>query len=216
LHRKNVAVPILSPLAMEAYAWAVYEAAGSHGRVVVAVAASAGSLPVLITLLCALPPEFSAAVLVAHHQSATYRSRLAGLLNVRSQLPVRGAVQGERVRPGSILLAPHGCHLAVTPGPLISVLDAPPLRWVRPSADLLFSSVAAEYGRGVIAIVLSGAGRDGAVGIVAVKDAGGVVIVQDVRSAQFPSMPQAAIRTGKADLVLLADDIQPALIQITA
>lgn len=192
------------------------EAAWSSGRTVVAVAASAGSLPVLMTLLCALPSDFPAAVLVAHHQSASYHSQLAYVLNGRCRLRVRDAVHGEPLRPGAVLLAPHGRHLAVTAGRLVAVPDDPPVRWVRPSADLLFSTAAAEFGTGTIAIVLSGAGSDGARGIVAVKDAGGVVIVQDVRSAQFPGMPEAAIRTGKADLVLLADEMPPALFQLIA
>jgi two-component system, chemotaxis family, protein-glutamate methylesterase/glutaminase len=192
------------------------DAADRDGRAVVAIAASAGALPALVALLSALPPDFPAAVLVAHHQSTSYRSQLAALLDAHCCLPVRVAVAGERLRPGAILLAPHGRHLTVGHGWRIAVPDDPPMRYVRPSADLLFSSVAAHCGSRAVAIVLSGAGSDGARGIVAVKDAGGVVIVQDVASAPFPSMPQAAIRTGKTDLVLLADEMPPALIQLTA
>jgi two-component system chemotaxis response regulator CheB len=86
---------------------------------------------------------------------------------------------------------------------------------VRPSADLLFTSLAEAWGQGAIAVVLTGTGRDGAAGVLAVKEHGGMVIAQNEASAEFFGMPDAAFRTGVVDHVLPLDDIAPALVRLT-
>lgn len=85
---------------------------------------------------------------------------------------------------------------------------------MRPSADLLFESVAASFKERAIAVVLSGTGSDGSMGVRAIKKMGGTVIVQDERSAEFSGMPQAARQTGCVDFVLALDEIAPALIEL--
>jgi two-component system chemotaxis response regulator CheB len=181
---------------------------------VVAVAASAGAFRPLMTLAAGLPADFPAAVLIAHHQSTRHPSQLDGLLARHCLLPVTVAAGGEALRPGTLMLAPPGGHLLVVPGWRLSTPRDAPVRFVRPSADRLFASVAGVIRSRAIAIVLSGAGHDGAEGVRAVGAAGGTVIVQDGATAQFRSMPDSAIGTGVAHLILPPDQIAQALLRL--
>jgi two-component system chemotaxis response regulator CheB len=90
------------------------------------------------------------------------------------------------------------------------------VNFVRPSADLLFESVAAAYGERAIAVVLTGAGKDGSMGVTAIKKRGGTVIVQDEATSEFFGMPSAAIRTGTVDFVLSLEEIPSALVTLVA
>jgi two-component system chemotaxis response regulator CheB len=177
---------------------------------VVAVASSAGGVQALIVLTATLPPMFPAAVLVAQHLAKT-PSRLPAVLGRRCPVPVRGAVDGESILPGLVLVCPSGSHVVVRPGPRLWLLREAPVHFVRPSANRLFESLALTCGRNAIAVVLSGTGTDGATGVVAIKAAGGTVIVEDRTTAQFFGMPEAAIRSGAADHVLPVQEIAGAL-----
>jgi two-component system chemotaxis response regulator CheB len=182
---------------------------------VVGVAASAGSVPPLMALAPALPTTLEIAVLLAYHQGDQHPSQLVEILRRRSLMQVRNAVDGERLRPGLILSVAAHRHLVVLPGWRLSTPLEEPIRFVRPSADRLFESLARVCGPHAIALVLSGSGSDGARGIRAVKAAGGTVVVQNSATAGFRGMPDAAIRTGLADLVLPVEEIGPALRQLT-
>jgi len=181
----------------------------------VALAASAGGLAALSRVLSELPAEFPAPVLVVQHLDRHHRSWMAEILSRRVQLEVRQAQGGEVMRPGMVYIAPPDRHLLVNPQGVLSLSDAALVRYVRPSADLLFSSLAASFGPQVIAVVLSGSGRDGADGVVDVKTQGGTVIAQDEASSEFFGMPGAAIGTGAVDRVLPLVEIAAALREIT-
>ncbi|HXM57341.1 MAG TPA: CheB methylesterase domain-containing protein, partial [Candidatus Dormibacteraeota bacterium] len=112
---------------------------------------------------------------------------------------------------GLVRVCPGGTHLVVGAGPRLWLLPDAPVNFVRPSADRLFESLARTCGRHAVAVVLSGNGNDGAIGVQAIKAAGGTVIVEDETTAQFRGMPQAAIRSGAADLVLPVDATPRAL-----
>jgi two-component system, chemotaxis family, protein-glutamate methylesterase/glutaminase len=182
---------------------------------VVALAASAGGLAALSRVLSELPADFPAAVLIVQHLDRHHRSWLAEILSRRVELDVRQAQGGELVRPGIIYIAPPDRHLLVNPQGVLSLSDAALVRYVRPSADLLFSSVAASFGPRVIAVVLTGTGRDGADGVHDVKQEGGFVIAQDEASSEFFGMPGAAIHTGAVDRVLPLAEIAAALVELT-
>jgi len=183
---------------------------------IVALAASAGGLAALSSVLSGLPADFPAPVLVVQHLDRHHRSWMAEILARRVRLDVRQAQGGEVVRPGMVYIAPPDRHLLVNPQGVLSLSDAALVRYVRPSADLLFSSLAASFGPRVIAVVLSGSGRDGADGVRDVKTEGGKVIAQDEASAEFFGMPGAAIETGVVDRVLPLPEIATALIELTA
>lgn len=140
--------------------------------------------------------------MIAHHRSASEEGRLIEIFGRHAPMPVRIAIEGERLAPRSVLLAPPRSDLMVMAGERVAVPPGPPLHFVQPSADRLFSSLASVVGRRAVAIVLSGAGSDGAVGATEVKAAGGLVVAQTELSAEISSMPRAAIRTGAVDMVL--------------
>jgi two-component system chemotaxis response regulator CheB len=140
---------------------------------------------------------------------------MAEILARRVRLDVRQAQGGEIIRPGIIYIAPPDRHLLVNPQGVLTLSDAALVRYVRPSADLLFSSLAASFGAQVIAVVLSGTGRDGADGVRDVKQVGGTVIAQDEASSEFFGMPGAAIQTGAVDRVLPLAEIAAALVAFT-
>jgi two-component system chemotaxis response regulator CheB len=178
---------------------------------VVALAASAGGLNALTHVLGALPRDFPAALVVVQHLDRRHRSLMAELLNRRTQLPVKEAEEGEKIEAGHAYTAPPDRHLLVNADRTVSLTQSELVHFVRPSADLLFESVAASFRDRAIAVVLSGSGKDGAMGVVAVKKMGGTVIVQTATSADFDGMPGAARATGSADFVLALDEIAPAL-----
>jgi two-component system chemotaxis response regulator CheB len=178
---------------------------------VVALAASAGGLNALTHVLAALPADFPAAVVVVQHLDPRHRSLMADILSRRTALPVSQATEGETIHAGRAYIAPPNRHLLVNADRTLSLTQTELVHFVRPSADLLFESTAASFKDRAIAVVLSGSGRDGAMGVRAIKKMGGTVIVQDAKYAEFTGMPEAASATGAADFVLALDEIAPAL-----
>ncbi|WP_405873537.1 MULTISPECIES: chemotaxis protein CheB [unclassified Streptomyces] len=174
---------------------------------VVAVASSAGGINGLITLLGALDADLPVPVLVVQHLDPRHRTVIAEVLGRRTPLTVKLAEDHERTRPGCVYIAPPDRHLLVRPGGLLALTDSELVHFVRPSADLLFESVAGAYGQKAIACVLTGTGRDGAMGVDAVKSRGGTVIAQDPATAEFKGMPGAAVGTGTVDFVLPLEEI---------
>ena len=183
---------------------------------VVALAASAGGLNALSHVLAALPANFPAAIVVVQHLDPRHRSLMADILSRRTAAPVKEAEEGERVQPGCVYVAPPNRHLLVNPDRALSLTQTQLVHFVRPSADLLFESTAASFKERAIAVVLSGSGHDGAMGVTAIHKMGGTVIVQDAKSAEFTGMPEAAAATGVADFVLALDEIAPALLKLCA
>ena len=177
----------------------------------VALAASAGGLNALTHVLAALPGDFPAALVVVQHLDPRHRSLMADILSRRTALPVKEAIDGDQLQPGRAYVAPPNRHLLVNPDRTISLTQTQLVHFVRPSADLLFESTAASFKERAIAVVLSGSGHDGAMGVRAIKKMGGTVIVQDAKNAEFAGMPQAAEATGIVDFVLSLDEIAPAL-----
>jgi two-component system chemotaxis response regulator CheB len=183
---------------------------------VVAVAASAGGLAAISQLLSGLPADFPATVLVVQHLDPRHRSLMAQILSRRTRLKVREAAEGDRLSPGSVLIAPPDRHLLLNSDGSVSLSQSELVHFVRPSADLLFESVAASRKDRAIALVLSGTGSDGAMGVRAIKKMGGTVISQDEKTSEFFGMPLAAIQTGSADFVLPLAEIAPALVSLCA
>jgi two-component system, chemotaxis family, protein-glutamate methylesterase/glutaminase len=176
----------------------------------VALAASAGGLPALSQVLASLPVDFPATVVVVQHLDPRHRSLMADILNRRTRLQVKEAEEGDRLCPSTVYIAPPNRHLLVNPDGTLSLSQSELVHFVRPSADLLFESVAASYKDRAIAVVLTGTGRDGAIVIQAIKKMRGTVIAQDERTSEFFGMPGAAIQSGHADFILPLDEIAAA------
>jgi two-component system, chemotaxis family, protein-glutamate methylesterase/glutaminase len=178
---------------------------------IIALAASAGGLRALTDVLSVLPRDFPVALVVVQHLDPRHRSLMAEILGKRTSLQVKEAREGDALEPGRALIAPPNRHLLVNPDRTVSLSQSELVHFVRPSADLLFESTATAYKERAIAVVLSGSGRDGAMGVKAIKKMGGTVIVQDEQTSQFTGMPDAARQTGMADFILPLPEIAPAL-----
>ena len=178
---------------------------------IIALAASAGGLRALTDVLSALPRDLPVALVVVQHLDPRHRSLMAEILGKRTSLLVKEAREGDVLEPGIALIAPPNRHLLVNPDRTVSLSQSELVHFVRPSADLLFESTAAVYKERAIAVVLSGSGRDGAMGVTAIKKMGGTVIVQDEKTSQFFGMPGAAQQTGLVDFILPLSEIAPAL-----
>jgi two-component system chemotaxis response regulator CheB len=174
-------------------------------RRVIGIAASAGGVETLRTLVAGLPADLDAAICVVLHIPATGRSLLAPILDRDSPLRTVLAEHGEPLRRGTIFVAPADHHLLVR-ADTVELSRGPKENGVRPVADPLFRSLARSWGDCAIAVVLSGALDDGAAGAVAVELAGGDVVVQDPADALVPGMPSSAIAVTTAhDVVPIAE-----------
>jgi two-component system chemotaxis response regulator CheB len=186
----------------------------SHGRDIVTVAASAGGLEPLRTLLAALPADFPASVLVVLHIPATGGRTLPRILDRAGILPAAAAVDGEPLRPGRVYVAPPDLHLLVVDG-RTRTSRSPRQNGVRPSADPLFRSAALYGGPRTIGVVLSGTLDDAALGAATVERLGGRVIVQDPAEAAYDSMPRCALATTRHPEIRPSGKIAGLLVRLT-
>src|SRR5438128_12575695 len=178
---------------------------------VIALASSAGGLNALSRVLSQLPGDLPVALLVIQHLDPRHRSLMADILARRTPLKVKEADDGESLMPGVVLVAPPDRHLLVNTDATVSLTQTELVHFLRPSADLLFESVAASFRDRAIAVILTGTGVDGAMGLAAVKKMGGTVIAQDQTTSEFFGMPSAAIESGNVDFVLPLEEISSAL-----
>jgi two-component system, chemotaxis family, protein-glutamate methylesterase/glutaminase len=181
---------------------------------VVALASSAGGLNALSHVLSNIPGDFPASIVIVQHIDPKHTSQMAHILGRRTSLKVSEAREGDRLLPGQVFIAPPNRHLLVNPNETISLSQSELVHFVRPSADLLFESVAGSFKSRAIAVVLTGTGYDGGMGVKAIKRMGGIVIVQDEATSDFFGMPSNAIATGCADLILPLDAIPGSLIAL--
>jgi len=181
---------------------------------IVAVAASAGGLAALGRVLAGLPEDFPATIVVVQHLDPRHHSLMAAILSRRTGLQVREAQEGDSLHPHTVYIAPPDYHLLVNSDATLSLSHSELVHFLRPSADLLFESVAASFKERAIAVVLTGTGSDGAMGIQAIKKMGGTVIAQDEGTSEFFGMPSAAIKTQNVDFILPLDEVAAALVTL--
>jgi two-component system, chemotaxis family, protein-glutamate methylesterase/glutaminase len=183
-------------------------------RDIIVVGTSAGGVGALSELAAALPRDLPAAVFVVLHTAADRESLLPEILSRAGALPAAKARHGEPIRPGRIYLAPPDHHLLLD-GTHVRLSHGPRENLHRPAIDPLFRSAARHHGRRVIAAVLTGALADGTAGLMAVRAAGGVAVVEDPREAYYPDMPRNALEMAGADYVLPLARIGPTLAALT-
>ena len=164
----------------------------SEERIVV-IGASAGGVDALMQLAGSLPADFPAPVCVVLHVPADSPSLLADILSRKGPLPAHSARHGDLVMAGNIYVAPPDRHLVIGRGGLLHVNRGPRENRHRPAVDPLFRSAALTYGHRAIGVVLSGTLDDGTAGMIVLKQAGGLAIVQDPRTALYPGMPQSVV-----------------------
>lgn len=177
----------------------------------VVIGVSAGGLEALRLILTRLPASFPVPVVVVQHRGAEAQEFLARYLDERCEVKVKEAEDKEQAEPGTVYLAPANYHLLLDDDGSFALSLEGPVRFSRPSIDLLFESAADVYGSGLIAVILTGANDDGSRGLAAVKRRGGLAVVQDPATAEVAVMPEAAIRAAAVDFVLPLRAIGPFL-----
>lgn len=180
----------------------------------IGLAASAGGLRALDEVLTALPADLPAALVVVQHLDRRHPSMMASILARHTGLRVKEAEDHDHLEASTVYVAPPDRHLLVNPDGTLSLVQTPLVHFVRPSADLMFESLAASYDGRAIAVVLTGSGSDGSGGVRAIRERGGTVVVQDLESSEHRGMPQAAIETGCADAILPLSAIASALVEL--
>jgi two-component system chemotaxis response regulator CheB len=184
---------------------------GGAARRVLALGASTGGTQALPFVLAGLPPEGVGCVLV-QHMPAQFTPGFAARLDELSPWKVRQALHGELLREGEALLAPGDRHLVLQRDPQgwrVRLADSPPVNHVRPSVDVLMESVARAAGPCALGALLTGMGRDGAAGLLAMRQAGARTLVQDEASCSVYGMPREAVRLGAAELQASLEDLGP-------
>ena len=176
-----------------------------RGRTVVALAASTGGPGAVAAVLRGIV-GIDVPVVLVQHIGAQSVPGLADWLTKTSGWNVSIATDGELLVPGHVLLGPYGQHLVVNEPNRVAVVDEP-MTAHKPSADVLFTSLARSIGKSTVAAILTGMGNDGAAGLLAVRDAGGVTIAQDEATSAVFGMPKAAIELGAARHTVALDDI---------
>ena len=174
------------------------------GKIVV-IAASWGGVTAVRSIVAGLSKPCAASIFVVLHIGAL-PTLLPEILRMATTLPVKLAASGMRIEPGHIFVAPSDQHMLIAPG-YIGLRRSPKVHHTRPAADPLFESAANAYGGDVIGIVLTGGDGDGAAGLRAIKDRGGLTIVQDPHEAEARGMPLAAIAAAQPHLCLRLADI---------
>jgi two-component system chemotaxis response regulator CheB len=182
---------------------------------IVVIGASAGGIEAMRTLVAALPPDFPAPICVVVHTAPHAPGILDQILTRAGPLPAAQAGGRERLRPGHIYVAPPDHHLVVEPG-IVRITKGPRENRFRPAIDPLFRSAAQVYGPGAIGVILTGSLDDGTAGLWAIKQLGGVAVVQDPNSALYPGMPEHVISHVDVDYIVPLEDVAPLLVRLTA
>lgn len=181
---------------------------------VVTITASFGGISALQHILAPLPADFPATIIIQTHLKPNYPSALADILQRHTTLPVTWGSDGAWLSPSTVIIAPPGQHMQVTPYNTLTLTSWSRLNYARPRADGLFESVAIHFKARAIGVVLTGYLNDGAQGAQSIRQQGGCIIVQDPKTAEAPGMPRATLQTGYVDFVLSLHAIPAALIAL--
>jgi two-component system chemotaxis response regulator CheB len=184
---------------------------------VVALAASTGGTEALRVVLEAMPLD-GPGIVIVQHMPEVFTRAFADRLNATCAIEVREAAAGDRIAVGRALIAPGNRHTSVVrdgTGYAVDVTDGPLVSRHRPSADVLFRSVAATAGRNALGVILTGMGGDGAAGLLEMKRAGAATVAQDEASCVVFGMPREAIARGGVDEVVSLDKIAPAILRLS-
>jgi two-component system, chemotaxis family, protein-glutamate methylesterase/glutaminase len=177
----------------------------------IAIGVSTGGMKAMEKILPELPVDFSLSVIVVQHLNPNSDDFLARYLDEKCRIRVKQADEKERALPGMVYIAPPNYHLMLEDDRTFSLSVDKPVNFARPSIDILFETAADAYGPGLIGVILTGASSDGSKGLKAVKDSGGLTIVQDPKTAEADLMPNAALTLIKPDYILPLEDIGPFL-----
>lgn len=180
----------------------------------VIMAGSAGAFKPVLDLVRSLPSNFSLPILIVLHRRLVVEHRIDGWLSEKSNVPIVEISDKEDIKPGIAYLCPPDYHVLIEKEKIFSLDKSEPVLYSRPSIDVVMESAAEIFKNKVLAILLSGANRDGANGLLAIKNAQGKTIVQDPQEAEFIAMPEAALALNAANLVLKLKEIKEYLLTL--
>jgi two-component system, chemotaxis family, response regulator WspF len=183
-------------------------------QMLVAIGASAGGPTALVELLKQLPPGFPAAVVLVQHVDEAFATGMAQWLTSETHLPVRLARTGDVPQPGRVLLAGSNDHLILQRNGELAYSAEPSTHIYRPSIDVFFDSLVAHWKGDSIGVLLTGMGRDGAQGLLSMRQRGFITIAQDQASCAVYGMPKAAAQLGAASEILPLVDIGRRLVAL--
>ncbi|MES3038155.1 MAG: chemotaxis protein CheB [Bdellovibrionota bacterium] len=172
----------------------------------VVLGCSAGGIEALKTILTSLPKTFGYAIAIVQHVAGDSNT-LADFFGQICHCPIIEVEDKQPIIPGNIFIAPAGYHLMVEDKKYFSLSVEEPVRFSRPSIDVLFETAAQVYKSKTVGIVLTGANEDGADGLKQIKNQGGLAVVQDPKTAKFPAMPEAAINEASPQYILKLEEI---------
>lgn len=179
-----------------------FEAFAGPAADVVAIGASSGGPRVIEALLSSLPSTFALGIVVVQHMTDGFTTSMLKWLQERCALQIKVAEEGDAIVPRRVLFTPETSHLVAAIGGRVHLSDAEPVNGHRPSIDVTFNSIAKVYGARSAGVLLTGMGSDGAQGLLAIRQAGGITIAQDEESSPIFGMPRAAIELNAAQQVL--------------
>jgi two-component system chemotaxis response regulator CheB len=183
-------------------------------RDVIVIGASAGGIEAITRVLSLLPGDLRATIGIVIHRGPD-PGDWSGVLARRTRLVVRQPYDGERLEPGIAYLAPGGTHMMFEQT-TVRLDHGEPRHYTKPAIDPLFESAATSFGSRVVGVALTGAGHDGATGLAAIIDAGGLALVQTPAQADHPQLPESAIARNQSACILELDDIADALRRLVA
>ncbi len=182
---------------------------------IIVIGASSGGIEALQALVSALPANFDGAIFVVIHIGPYGLNTLSRMLEKAGKLPATTAKDWEEFRRGHIYVAPADHHLILESNGYTRLTRGPRENRTRPAVDPLFRSAAAAFGPRVVGVVMSGFLDDGTAGLWAIKERGGIAIVQDPQEAQAPGMPQSALANVAVDHCLPVEEIARVLVELT-
>jgi two-component system chemotaxis response regulator CheB len=180
---------------------------------IIVIGTSLGGFKALEIVLGGLPSDFQTPIAVVQHRHKASNEILGSFLERATKLKIADAEDKQPIKGNRVYLAPANYHLLVEGNTFALSVDDP-IQYSRPSIDVLFESAADACGDEVVGVVLTGANEDGARGAKRIKEAGGIVLVQDPKTAEAPEMPSAAIRCTKVDRILPLVEISQYLIKL--
>lgn len=176
----------------------------------VAIGSSTGGPPALQNIIPRLPGNLPVGIVIAQHMPATFTTSLAERLDRLSQLSVKEAADGDKIEPGTVLLAPGGRQMTIkrsSRGASVVIGDEPASTLYKPCVDVLMNSVVDAYGGSTMGVILTGMGNNGVVGLGRVKAKNGIVIAQNEETCVVYGMPRAVIEAGVADHIVAIETV---------
>lgn len=183
-------------------------------KTLIIIAASTGGPRAIYLLLSQLPRNFPSSIIVVQHMPKGFTGAFAKRLNQNCKIKVREAKDGDILKDGEVLIAPGNFHLELNNNNEIKLNKKPPFHGIRPSADITMNSASDTFDGNIIGVILSGMGKDGAIGVRKIKRKGGIIIAQDRETSVVHGMPKAALETGFVDHILPLSKITGKLMEI--